>query len=200
MPAYWQPGPYYLLAGPPRGGFAPCALPQCHPAAWRAPGVPLGHAASREHHRARRACPLQITSISVNLLLPTHTSASCPSHIHTAIGPNHAPLSADATRRQPSCPRLYAAWLYAVNMQPRALSNRHHAADATIGSYGSALQSITTKECLRSARYAAAGRTTSRGRNTFNRCLLLLSKFHYSHDTPPHGLDTRHIFSGACMG
>ena len=47
--------PLLPTAGPPRGGFAPRALPQCHPAAWRAPGVPLGHAASREHHRARRA-------------------------------------------------------------------------------------------------------------------------------------------------
>ena len=94
-----------------------------------------------------------------------------------------------------------APWLYAVNTQPRALSNRHHAVDATIGSHGSALQSITTKECLCGARCAVAGRAFRvSARNTFNHCLSLVKNFHTTYDTPSRTLGTQHIFFRAGIG
>ena len=72
--------------------------------------------------------------------------------------------------------------------------------NATIGRREPVLQNTMTKECPHGARCCSRPRDAARARNTFNRCLLLLSKFHYSYDTPSHGLDTRHIFSGACIG
>ena len=73
--------------------------------------------------------------------------------------------------------------------------------NATIGSHGSALQSITTKECLRSARYAAAGRAFPvSARNTFNHCLSLVKNFHTTYDTPSRTLGTQHIFFRAGIG
>ena len=97
--------------------------------------------------------------------------------------------------------RLPCTWLYAVNMQPRALSNRHHAADATIGSHGPASQSITTKECLCGARCAVAGRAFRvSARNTFNSCLSLVKKFHTTYGTPSRNLGTQHIFFRAGIG
>ena len=163
MPAYWRPGPACVPPGRRAGdsGLAPfrsaiqrpSVVPRYH-------GVTLPVEGTTAHALRVRYKPPELqaehsnqtASISIKLFSPTHSSASCPNHIYTVIGLSHAPLLADTTRQQPSCPRLYAAWLYAVNMQPRALSNRHHAADATIGSHGSALQSITTKECLCGAR------------------------------------------------
>ena len=73
--------------------------------------------------------------------------------------------------------------------------------NAAIGGHGSASQSITTKECLRSARYAAAGRAFPvSARHTFNHCLSLLKKFHTTYGTPSRTLGTQHIFFRAGIG
>ena len=72
--------------------------------------------------------------------------------------------------------------------------------NATTGRREPILQNTMTKECPHGARCCSRPRDAARARNALNRCLLLLSKFHYIHDTPPHGLDTQHIFSGTGMG
>ena len=73
--------------------------------------------------------------------------------------------------------------------------------NAAIGGHGSASQSITTKEFLRSARYAAAGRAFPvSARNTFNSCLSLVKKFHTTYGTPSRNLGTQHIFFRAGIG
>ena len=223
MPAYWPPGPLLPTAGPPRGGFAPCALPQCQPAAWRASGVSLGHAASREHHRARRASaayhypympglvsprtrssnysyspPFDVFScltrttqeVRYTTQPPTHrrplhpycisrgTTSPCAcassthaSPIHIASRPNHATPRADTTRQQPTGPDVYAPRLWAVRTQPRALSNRRHAVNATIGRREPVLQNTMTKECPHGARCCSRPRDAARARNALNRCL-----------------------------
>ena len=223
MPAYWPPGPLLPTAGPPRGGFAPCALPQCHPAAWRASGVPLEHAASREHHRARRASaayhypympglvsprtrssnysyspPFDVFSCLTRTTQearyatqpPTHrrplhpycisrgttSPRACASNnhaspIHIASRPNHATPRADTTRQQPTGPDVYAPRLWAVRTQPRALSNRRHAVNATTGRREPILQNTMTKECPHGARCCSRPRDAARARNALNRCL-----------------------------
>ena len=72
--------------------------------------------------------------------------------------------------------------------------------NATTGRREPILQNTMTKECPQGARCRSRPRDAARARNALNRCLLLLSKFHYSHDTPSYDLDTQHIFSGAGMG